>query len=104
MAVTGLKRSPLLPDVPTFAESGVSGISGGWYALVGPANMPKAIVERLSHEIDIIMKMPDVRDQFAANGADPVGSTPSELERLLSQDYKRWGDVIREANIKAEAE
>lgn len=103
-AVTGVKRSSLLPDVPTFGESGVSGISGGWYALVGPANLPKAIVERLSHEIDLIMKMPDVREQFAANGADPVGSSASELARFLAQDYKRWGDVIKDANIKAEAQ
>ena len=103
-AVTGAKRSPLLPDVPTFDESGVTGISGGWYALVAPANLPKPIVDRLSREVDAIMKMPDVREQFAANGADPVGSTPAELARFLAQDYKRWGEVIKAANIKAEAQ
>ncbi len=103
-AVTGLKRSALLPDVPTFGESGVTGITGGWYALVGPANLPKPVVDRLSRETDAIMKMPDVREQFAANGADPVGSTPAELARFLAQDYKRWGDIIKAANIKAEAQ
>jgi tripartite-type tricarboxylate transporter receptor subunit TctC len=103
-AVTGAKPSSLLPEVPTFGEAGVPGISGGWYALVGPANLPKAIVARLSHEIDIIMKIPDVRNQFAANGADPVGSSPAELTRFLAEDYKRWGDLIKSANIKAEAE
>ena len=104
IAVTGAKRSSLLPEVPTFGEAGMSGITGGWYALVGPANLPKAVVARLSHEIDSIMKMPDVRDQFAANGADPVGSSPAELARFIAEDYKRWGDLIRSANIKAEAE
>jgi tripartite-type tricarboxylate transporter receptor subunit TctC len=103
-AVSGSKRSALLPDVPTFGESGIAGISGGWYALVGPANLPKGIVERLGHEIEAIMRMPDVREQFAANGADPVGSTPAELGRFLAEDYKRWGDVIRAANIKADGQ
>jgi len=104
IAVTGAKRSSLLPEVPTFGEAGMSGITGGWYALVGPANLPKAVVARLSREIDSIMKMPDVRDQFAANGADPVGSSPAELARFIAEDYKRWGDLIKSANIKAEAE
>jgi len=104
IAVTGTKRSSLLPEVPTFGEAGMSGITGGWYALVGPANLPKAVVARLSHEIDSIMKMPEVRDQFAANGADPVGSSPAELARFIAEDYKRWGDLIKSANIKAEAE
>ena len=104
IAVTGTKRSSLLPEVPTFGEAGMSGITGGWYALVGPANLPKAVVARLSHEIDIIMKMPDVREQFAANGADPVGSSPTELSRFIAEDYKRWGDLIKSANIKADAE
>jgi tripartite-type tricarboxylate transporter receptor subunit TctC len=104
IAVTGTKRSSLLPEVPTFGEAGMSDITGGWYALVGPANLPKAVVARLSHEIDIIMKMPDVREQFAANGADPVGSSPTELSRFIAEDYKRWGDLIKSANIKADAE
>ena len=104
IAVTGAKRSSLLPEVPTFGEAGMSGITGGWYALVGPANLPKAVVARLSHEIDIIMKIPDVREQFAANGADPVGSSPTELSRFIAEDYKRWGDLIKSANIKADAE
>jgi tripartite-type tricarboxylate transporter receptor subunit TctC len=104
IAVTGAKRSSLLLEVPTFGEAGMSGITGGWYALVGPANLPKAVVARLSHEIDSIMKMPEVRDQFAANGADPVGSSPAELARFIAEDYKRWGDLIKSANIKAEAE
>jgi len=103
-AVTGEKRSSLLPDVPTFGEAGVAGISGGWYALVGPANLPSAIVARLSREIDIIMKMPDVREQFAANGADPIGSSPAGLSRFIAEDYRRWGDLIKSANIKAEAD
>ena len=50
----------------------------------------------------MIMKLPDVREQFAANGAEPVGSSASELARFLAQDYKRWGVVIKDANIKAE--
>ena len=103
-AVTGNKRASLLADVPTFGEAGVSGINGGWYALVGPPNLPAAIVERLGREIEVIMKMPDVREQFTANGADPVGSSPAEMARFIAEDYKRWGDLIKAANIKAEAE
>ena len=104
IAVTGTKRSPLLPQVPTFAEAGYQelGSGSGWYGLVGPAGLDRKIVERLSHEMVEILKMPDVRERLATAGAEPVGSTSAEFATFLEREYRRWGDVIKAANIKAD--
>ena len=104
IAVTGAKRSILLPDVPTIAESGIKELSGGsgWYALIGPAGIPKDIVDRLSTESDKILKSAEVRDRFAANGAEPFYMNPSDMSAFVAQDYKYWGEIIRAANIKGE--
>ncbi len=101
IAVTGAKRSPLMPEVPTIAESGVPGYdTGGWYGLLGPAGMPKDVADRLSNELVKIMKMPDVRERFISEGADPVGSNGAEMRDFLERDFKRWTEVVKTANIK----
>lgn len=104
IAVTGAKRSPLLPDVPTIAQAGIPelGSGSGWYALIGPAGMPPAVVERLSSEVAKIMKTPEVSDRFVANGADPMYMPPAEMAAFVEKDYKHWGEVIKAANIKGE--
>ncbi|WP_349607682.1 tripartite tricarboxylate transporter substrate binding protein [Cupriavidus sp. DF5525] len=106
IAVTGASRSSLLPDVPTLAEGGLKDLSGssGWYGLVGPAKMPREVVERLSQAVVKIMNSSDVRERFQANGADPVGSNSDEMAAFVAQDYRRWGELIRAANIKAEGQ
>lgn len=104
IAVTGAKRSPLLPEVPTIAQAGIPelGSGSGWYALIGPAGMPAAVVERLSSEVAKIMKTPEVSERFVANGADPMYMPPAEMAAFVAQDYKHWGEVIKAANIKGE--
>lgn len=106
IAVTGTNRSSLLPDVPTLSEAGLKDLSGssGWYGLVGPAGMPRDVVERLSQAVVKIMKSSEVRERFQANGADPLGSNSAEMAAFVAQDYRRWGELIKAANIKAEGQ
>lgn len=103
-AVTGAKRSSLLPEVPTFGEAGFPelGAGSGWYGLVGPAGIPKDIAEKLNSEVTKLMRVPEVRERFIANGADPITSSTAEMSSFLAQDYKRWGELIKATNIKAE--
>jgi tripartite-type tricarboxylate transporter receptor subunit TctC len=102
IAVTGSKRSALLPDVPTIAEAGVRELAtgSGWYALIGPAGIPRDIVERLSSEVDRIMSMPEVRERFVANGADPMFMNHSDMTAFVARDYKYWGEVIKGSQIQ----
>lgn len=104
LAVTGTKRSTLLPDVPTIAEAGVKGLAtgSGWYALVGPAGMPKDVVERISSEVGKLMSMPDVQERFLANGSDPMYMNHAQMTAFVARDYKEWGALIKAANIKGE--
>lgn len=104
IAVTGSKRSAMLPDVPTIAEAGLKELStgSGWYALIGPAGMPKDVVERLSSECQKIMANPEVHERFMANGADPMFLNPTEMSSFVARDFKNWGELIKAANIKAE--
>ncbi|SCU76899.1 conserved exported hypothetical protein [Cupriavidus necator] len=106
IAVTGAVRSNLLPDVPTLAEAGLKDLSGssGWYGLVGPAKMSREVIERLSQAVVKIMNSSDVRERFQSNGADPVGSNSDEMAAFVAQDYRRWGELIRAANIKGEGQ
>ncbi|MDW3682786.1 tripartite tricarboxylate transporter substrate binding protein [Cupriavidus sp. CV2] len=100
IAITSAKRSPLMPDVPTIAEAGVPGYdTGGWYGIVGPAGMPTEIAQTLSNEISRIMKMPDVKERFIAEGADPVGSNGPEMGAFLGRDTERWSAVVKAAHI-----
>lgn len=104
IAITGSKRSSLLPNVPTIAEAGVKSLStgSGWYGLVGPAGMPKDIVERISTEVEKILKTQEVAERFVSNGADPMFMNPADMTAFVAQDYKQWGEVIREAKIKGD--
>lgn len=101
IAVTGAKRSPMMPEVPTIAEAGVPGYdTGGWYGLVAPPGLPKDIADLLSAEVVKIMKMPDVRERFISEAADPIGSNGPEMAAFLARDFKRWTQVVKAANIK----
>jgi tripartite-type tricarboxylate transporter receptor subunit TctC len=104
IAVTGSKRSPLLPEVPTVAEAGVKELAtgSGWYALVGPAGLPKDVVDRLSSQVEKIMNTPAVRERFVRDGADPMYMNHADMTAFVAQDYKRWGELIKAADIKAE--
>ncbi len=100
LAVTGAKRSPMMPDVPTIGETVPGYETAGWYGVVGPAGMPKAIADRLSDEMVKIMKMPDVREKFIAAASEPVGANATEMRDFLEKDVKRLTQLMKAANIK----
>lgn len=97
------KRNPLLPDVPTFAEAGFAGMEAGlWYGIVAPKGTPKAVVARLNAEINRTLEQPDVRERFAAMSVEILGGRPEVFARYINSELKRWGEVVRAANIKIE--
>ena len=70
-----------------------------WYAMFGPAKIPRAIVDRLNDAVRKVLTMPDVRERLVSTGADPVLSTPEQLADLLNRDLAKWGKLIRDNNI-----
>ena len=102
IAVSGARRSPVLPSVPTVAESGLPGFeAGSWYGLLAPAATPRAIVERLNREVLRVLKMPDVRDRLLAEAFEIPLDTPEAFAAHIRGDVLKWAKVIREAGIKA---
>jgi tripartite-type tricarboxylate transporter receptor subunit TctC len=101
LAVAGPSRLSQLPDVPTVAESGFPGLDvTSWYGIVVPQAVPKPIINKLHQDISEVLKMTDVRQKFAALGVTPVGSSPQEFSAMILTESKKWGDIMRAANIK----
>jgi tripartite-type tricarboxylate transporter receptor subunit TctC len=100
LAVTEPTRSKLLPDVPAVAEVLPGYEMSVWYAVFGPAGMPRELVTRLNTEINKALAVPEVRSHMAAIGVDVVNSTPEQLATKLKQDTERYGKVIKDLNIK----
>jgi len=104
LGVTGTKRAAQAPDIPTFEESGVSGVEAyDFYAVLAPRGTPRAVVAKLNAKVVEVLNMPDIANRFAVTQfAEVVGSTPEELQKFIVAEVARWGKVIRDANIKAE--
>jgi tripartite-type tricarboxylate transporter receptor subunit TctC len=103
LAQTGTKRSPLLPDTPTMAESGYPGFEfATWFAVVAPAGTPREIVDRLNAEIVKAANLPDVRGRLVEQGYDVEPTSPADLTESIRNGLARMGQVIRDAGIKAE--
>lgn len=103
MAVATAQRVPNLPEVPTIAESGLPGYEGLlFYALVGPAQTPRAIVNRLSDAVRQIKQHPDVKQQFSRLGAISIDMTPEELGHFLERELDKWTKVIQAGGIQPE--
>jgi len=103
LGVANAQRIPSLPEFPTVAEAGLPGFEAhGWVGMIGPANMPKDIVQRLNKEIVDTLKQKDVIDRMLSDGAVPVPSSPEEFTAYMKSELKKWGDVVKIANIKAE--
>ncbi|MFN4352829.1 MAG: Bug family tripartite tricarboxylate transporter substrate binding protein [Hylemonella sp.] len=103
LATTGLKRDPLMPDVPTVAEQGYPGFDTlNWYAYVVPAKTPKAVVDRLNQVLVRILKDPDVVKELEMKGLSPSPGTPAELAAYMKREYDTWGQVVKKAGIKPE--
>ncbi|MBU8543373.1 MULTISPECIES: Bug family tripartite tricarboxylate transporter substrate binding protein [Roseomonadaceae] len=100
LAVTGPRRSSLLPDVPTFAESGLADAQAtSWGAVMAPAGLPEAATARLSTVLREVLAEPGVQQRLTAAGADAVSSTSAELATTMRDETAKWGRVIREARI-----
>ena len=103
IAVTTLTRSPALPEVPTFVESGFPGFEvNGWYGLLGPAKMPAALVSRLNAELQKVLAAGETQTRFAANGMEPAGGTAAAFDERIRNEMTKWAQVVHAAGIKPE--
>ena len=101
IATTAAKRSPGLPDTPTFAESGLPGFDTyEWYGVFAPGKMPKAVLAKLSGEIARIIKLPEMSEKLALQGAIPVGSTAEEFAEFVAREMSVWGKVAQRVGLK----
>ena len=103
LAVTGLARSPALPDVPTLADTTLPGFnSSSWIGLLAPAATPQAIIDKIAGDVKDALKAADLRQQFIDQGALPVGGTPAEFQALIDNDRHRYAKIIAEKNISVD--
>lgn len=101
LAVTGPKRDPQLPDVPTVAELGLGGMEAvGFQGLVGPAGMPKDVVDRLSSELAKALAQPDIKAKFATAGAEVHSLGPVEFAAFVKKDNEKWAKLIKERKLQ----
>ncbi|HVE48855.1 MAG TPA: tripartite tricarboxylate transporter substrate binding protein [Casimicrobiaceae bacterium] len=103
LAVTGLKRHPLVPDVPTFEELGFKGFDGvQWYGIVGPANLPSPIVKALNDEINKALVVPEFKEKLSAEALDPMPMSSADFGRYIRDDIAKWTKLAKAKNIEIE--
>jgi len=103
LAITSLVRSPLFPNVPTLHESGFPNFEmSQWFAIMGPANLPKDVAERLNTEINAILKDPEVVEKIASQGGEIIGGSIPQFSAFLKQDVDKWAKLVKDADIKLE--
>ena len=103
LAVATAKRSPNAPDLPTIAETGLTGFDAtAWQGLVGPAGISPEIVKRLNEAFNKVMAMPAARDKFVSGGLDPVGGTPEQFGRFIAAEIAKWTKIAKDVGAKAD--
>ena len=103
LAIASSRRSPLLPEVPTVAESVLPGYeAANWNGLVAPAGVPQELVMRYNADVVRVVTEPAIRDRLSASGFDPIGDTPAQFSAYLKTEFQRWATLIRSRGIKAE--
>lgn len=101
IAITSAQRSPLLPDVPTIAESGFPGFDvQSWFSLAAPAGTPRPVVERLNAALNKALAAPDVRQRLQDLAATPAPGTPEQLQGFIASEMKRWREVVKQSGAK----
>ncbi|HEY9446864.1 MAG TPA: tripartite tricarboxylate transporter substrate-binding protein, partial [Burkholderiales bacterium] len=96
LATTGLKRSTVMPEIPTVAESGVPGYESTiWLGIMAPRGTPKAVVDHLNAEIVKVLKRPDLKKAWNEQGAEPLIMSPAEFEKYLNRDIAKWAKVVK---------
>ncbi len=102
LAVGTATRSSLLPELPTLAESGVTGFDSSTdMALMGPAGLPSVVVERLAGAVRAAVDDPAFRQQMITQGTEPIGDSPAEFDEYWTRELAKWGEVIRSRGIRA---
>jgi tripartite-type tricarboxylate transporter receptor subunit TctC len=103
LGVASPKRSPVLPDVPTFRESGITGMdASAWIGLLVPAGTPRAIVDKLNREVSAVMNSPEVAARLQAMALEPATGTPEAFGEVIKSDLARWAQVVKDGNIVVE--
>lgn len=103
IATSGAARSPLLPEVPTFAEAGLKGVEGAsWFAVYAPAKTPDAQVRSINAAINKALAAPEVKEKFAKLGLEPAGGSPADLAALMKRDTDRWAPVVKASGFRAD--
>jgi tripartite-type tricarboxylate transporter receptor subunit TctC len=103
LGLTGARRIPLAPDIPTVAEAGVPGYEiTAWGGYMAPAGIPAAVVARLNAELNKVIASPAIRERWLALGIEPVGGTPERFAQHVKAETRKWSDVIKRAAIKGE--
>ena len=103
LASTGDKRTPTAPELPTIAEAGLPGYEVSvWYGVLAPAATPAAVINRLHDELVRIIQLPDIRERWAALGADPLHNTPEQYTAFLKADLLKWTKVVRDSGAKVD--
>ena len=103
VGVGSLKRVSVLPDMPTIAESGVPGYeSTTWFGPLAPSKTPREIIAKLNTELNLILQRPEVKKRFAADGIEPIGSTPEQFGAYVKSEIERWAKVVKDAGVKLE--
>ena len=103
LAITGAKRSPILPDVPTMAEAGVPDLEiYEWFALVGPAGMPPEATKRIHAETIKFLQRADIKTRMVDQGVEMIEQTPDQLRDFIRQEIERYRGIIVKANIQAQ--
>jgi tripartite-type tricarboxylate transporter receptor subunit TctC len=100
LGTSGLKRSPVLPDVPTIAEAGVPGYEVDvWYGLFAPRGTPKNVVAKIAAEVSRSVKSPELQERLNGLGVEAAGTTPAEFKTLFSKEIEKWAKVVTAARI-----
>jgi tripartite-type tricarboxylate transporter receptor subunit TctC len=103
LAVTSLRRIAVAPDIPTVAESGMKALDfASWYGIWAPKGLPAAIVTKIQAEVAKIVERPDVKEQFALLGFEPIGSTSDYFAKYIQEEMMKYEQIIKDANIQAE--
>jgi tripartite-type tricarboxylate transporter receptor subunit TctC len=102
LAVTGTRRSPLLPELPTIAETLQGYGASGWYGLVAPVATPRDVIARLNTSAVQALRAPDVAARLSGQGAEPVGNSPAEFGAFVRSEIDKWANLVKVANMKPE--
>ena len=103
LAVTGVQRLSIAPDLPTVAESGYPNFEAGtWYGFLGPAHLPPEIVAKIQGDVITVLRLPDIQQKLGAQGWDSIGNTAAEFAAILKSDFDKWAKVVKAAGLRAD--